>query len=66
MFENVKQYYKKIDNNLVLKSVASMEDVERLMEFHLIVFEDEPSVARLLKALVLDHPYTKHAKGVSK
>ena len=47
MFDNTKQYYKKLDDSLVLKSVASMEDVERLMEFYLIVFEDEPRVARL-------------------
>ena len=59
MFEKTNQYYKKLDDNLALKSVSSMEDIKRLMDFHLIVFEDEPSVARLLKALVLDHPYTK-------
>ena len=59
MFIETVQYYKKLDDQLALKSVASMEDIERLMELHLIVFEDEPSVARLLKALILDHPYTK-------
>ncbi len=58
MFEG-KPFYKKLEDDLALKSVSSMEDVERLMELHLLVFEGEPSVARLLKALILDHPYTK-------
>ena len=42
----------------LMKSISSIEDVERLAAFNRIIFPDEESVARLLRSLVLDHPNT--------
>ncbi len=58
MFTNTNPYFKKLDNGLVMKSVSSMEDVDRLVVFNELVFPDEESVGRLIKTLILNHPNT--------
>jgi len=58
-FTKTDPYYKELNKGLIMKSVSSIEDVERLVDFNKLIFSEEESVARLLKVLALEHPYTK-------
>ncbi len=58
MFENVRPYSKKLDDGLIMKSVSSIEDVEKLVLFTKLIHGEEND-ARLIKTLILEHPYSK-------
>ena len=58
MFTNIQPYSKKLHNGLVMKSISSKEDVDRLVSFNKLIHEDEYA-ARLIRSLILEHPYSK-------
>ena len=51
-------YIKKLDEKLIMKSIASIEDIDRLSNFNKLVHGEE-IVGRLIKTLIIDHPFTK-------
>ena len=58
MFTNIQPYSKKLHNGLVMKSISSKEDVESLVSFNRLIHGEE-SDARLIRTLIMEHPYTK-------
>jgi predicted acetyltransferase len=57
LFTPTKPYRQELGNELVLKSVAHMEDVERLAAFNGALHDDR--VAAMTRALILHHPNTR-------
>ena len=55
MLNIIKKYKKELGNNLVLKSVSSIKDVDRVAEFNFKIHEEE-KIDSLVKELLLNHP----------
>ena len=55
MLKIKEKYKKELGNNLVLKSVSSIKDVERVAEFNLQIHKEE-KIDNLVKMLLLRHP----------
>ena len=58
MFTKTQPYFKKLDNGLIMRSISSMEDIDRLATFNKLVHGEE-IVGRWIKTLIIDHPHTK-------
>ncbi len=58
MFTKIQPYSKKLHNGLVMKSISSKEDVESLVSFNRLIHGEE-SDARLIRTLIMEHPYSK-------
>jgi GNAT superfamily N-acetyltransferase len=57
LFNPTKSYRKALKDNLVLKSVASEQDIERVAAFHGVIHDQ--GVAGMVRELILHHPNTR-------
>lgn len=57
MFHDVKPYHRALSNGLILKSISSEDEVERLATFNVAMHGDE-MLDRMTRSLVMNHPST--------
>lgn len=57
MFHDVKPYERPLSNGLILKSISSEDEVERLAKFNVAMHGDE-MLERMTRSLVMKHPST--------
>jgi len=59
LFGPTKPYRKTLKNGLVLKSIASERDVERVATFHDVIRDWDVDVADVVRELIMHHPNTR-------
>lgn len=57
MFKTIQSFCRELDNGLLLKSIGSEEEIEKLAKFNAIIHEEE-QVARMTRTLIQHHPST--------
>lgn len=57
MLHKTQPFHQVLDNGLILKSISTEDEIDRLATFNVVIHEEE-QLARMTRALILHHPFT--------